>query len=66
MKIEKIFVMGAGVMGSGIAQVTAQAHYEVVMMDIMDINEDLVKRAMVQAGELGRKTRRGSYDYGEA
>ena len=43
MKIKKVFVMGAGVMGSGIAQLTAQARYEVVMMDI---SEDLVKRAL--------------------
>jgi len=36
MKIEKIFVAGAGLMGSGIAQVCAQAGYSVVMYDVSD------------------------------
>jgi 3-hydroxybutyryl-CoA dehydrogenase len=36
MKIEKIFVAGAGLMGSGIAQVCAQAGYDVVMRDLTD------------------------------
>lgn len=34
MNIEKIFVIGAGQMGSGIAQVAAQAGYQVIMHDI--------------------------------
>ncbi len=33
MDIERVMVVGGGVMGSGIAQVFAQAGYEVVMMD---------------------------------
>jgi 3-hydroxyacyl-CoA dehydrogenase len=33
-KIEKIGVLGAGVMGSGIAQVTATAGYETVCYDV--------------------------------
>ncbi len=36
MEIKKIFVAGAGLMGSGIAQVCAQAGYEVVMRDLND------------------------------
>ena len=36
MEIEKIGVLGAGLMGSGIAQVAAEAGYEVVMRDIED------------------------------
>jgi len=36
MEIKKIFVVGAGLMGSGIAQVSAQAGYTVVMRDIAD------------------------------
>lgn len=36
MEIKKIGVLGAGVMGNGIAQVFAQAGYEVVMRDIED------------------------------
>ncbi len=36
MKIKKIFVAGAGLMGGGIAQVCAQAGYDVTMGDITD------------------------------
>ena len=36
MEIKTIFIMGAGVMGSGIAQVTAQAGYKVTMEDISE------------------------------
>ncbi len=34
MEIKKIGVIGAGLMGSGIAQVAAQSGFEVTMMDI--------------------------------
>ncbi|MCX7822829.1 MAG: 3-hydroxybutyryl-CoA dehydrogenase [Syntrophobacterales bacterium] len=34
MEIKKVCVLGAGIMGSGIAQVIAEAGYEVVMRDI--------------------------------
>lgn len=37
MEIKKIFVVGSGLMGGGIAQVCAQAGYSVTMMDIEDI-----------------------------
>ncbi len=43
MKVRRVFVMGARVMGSGMAQVTAQARYKVMMMDI---GQDLIKRAL--------------------
>ena len=36
MEIKKIFVAGAGLMGSGIAQVCAQAGYQVTMRDVTD------------------------------
>ena len=36
MAIKKIGVLGAGAMGNGIAQVSAQAGFEVVMRDIAD------------------------------
>jgi len=36
MAIQKVFVIGAGTMGNGIAQVSAQAGYDVVMSDIKD------------------------------
>lgn len=43
MEIKKIFVVGAGLMGSGITQVSAQAGYSVVMQDIAD---SAVKKGM--------------------
>ena len=36
MEIKKIGVLGAGAMGSGIAQLCAQTGYDVVMRDIAD------------------------------
>jgi 3-hydroxybutyryl-CoA dehydrogenase len=36
MKISKVMVIGAGQMGSGIAQVCAQAGYEVILNDLKD------------------------------
>ncbi len=43
MEIKKIFVMGAGLMGSGIAQVSAQAGYSVFLCDI---GQDALDRAI--------------------
>jgi 3-hydroxybutyryl-CoA dehydrogenase len=43
MAINKVFVIGAGTMGNGIAQVTAQAGYSVTMSDI---KEEFVKKGM--------------------
>jgi 3-hydroxybutyryl-CoA dehydrogenase len=58
MKIKKVFVAGAGLMGGGIAQVCAQAGYEVVMRDL---SEDILTRSMKairwSAGKLVEKGR---------
>jgi 3-hydroxybutyryl-CoA dehydrogenase len=43
MAIKKVFVIGAGQMGNGIAQVTAQAGYDVTMSDIKD---EFIQRGM--------------------
>lgn len=43
MEIRRIFIQGAGTMGSGIAQVSAQAGFEVIMMDLLT---ELVQRGM--------------------
>src|SRR4030043_414224 len=43
MKTGYIFVQGAGTMGSGIAQVSAQAGFEVIMMDL---STELVQKGM--------------------
>lgn len=56
MKIEKIFVAGAGLMGGGIAQVCAQAGYDVVMRDM---TEEILDKSMAairwSAGKLVEK-----------
>ena len=43
MEIKKIFVIGAGQMGSGIVQAALQAGYEVTMRDINDAILDRAK-----------------------
>lgn len=43
MEIKKIFVVGSGLMGSGIAQVSAQAGYTIVMRDV---SEEALKKGM--------------------
>ncbi|MFH1481299.1 MAG: 3-hydroxyacyl-CoA dehydrogenase NAD-binding domain-containing protein, partial [Pseudomonadota bacterium] len=47
MEIKKIFVLGAGVMGSGIAQVCAQAGY---LVTLCDLNEGIAEKAMKNIG----------------
>ncbi|MEE4113776.1 MAG: 3-hydroxyacyl-CoA dehydrogenase family protein [Desulfobacteraceae bacterium] len=42
MKIQKIAVVGAGIMGSGVAQVSAAAGYQVA---IYDINDEMLSKA---------------------
>jgi 3-hydroxybutyryl-CoA dehydrogenase len=48
MEIKQIFVQGAGTMGSGIAQVSAHAGYDVV---IMDLSTELVQKGMDTVGK---------------
>jgi 3-hydroxybutyryl-CoA dehydrogenase len=48
MEIKQIFVQGAGTMGNGIAQVSAQAGYDVVMMDL---STELVQKGMDTVGK---------------
>ncbi len=43
MEIRRVFVQGAGAMGNGIAQVTSQAGFDVVMMDL---STDFVQKGM--------------------
>lgn len=43
MEIKKIFIVGSGLMGGGIAQVCAQAGYSVTMMDIED---EMIEKGM--------------------
>jgi 3-hydroxybutyryl-CoA dehydrogenase len=62
MEIKKIMVLGAGQMGGGIAQVCAQAGYQVVLRDI---NDQFVQRGLkVIEKNLLRGVEKGPYDSG--
>jgi 3-hydroxybutyryl-CoA dehydrogenase len=58
MEIKKIGVLGAGTMGNGIAQVAAQAGYEIVMRDIEDrfveSGMNRIKKNLDRSVEKGR------------
>jgi 3-hydroxybutyryl-CoA dehydrogenase len=57
MDIKKVMVVGAGQMGSGIAQVCAQANYQVVLHDIKD---EFVQRGLsVIEKNLNRQVEKG-------
>src|SRR3989304_1739008 len=55
--IKNVFVMGAGAMGSGIAQVSAEAGYDVTLMDM---KEEFTKKAIANIEKsLDRRIKRG-------
>ena len=60
MKIKKICVLGAGLMGSGIAQICAQAGFRVSLRDIeqrfVDNGMGIIKRNLFRDVEKDRKT----------
>ena len=60
MAIKKICVLGAGLMGSGITQVCAQAGYEVAMRDIeqrfVDGGMNIIKKNLAREVEKGKRT----------
>ncbi|EMA6343306.1 3-hydroxybutyryl-CoA dehydrogenase [Bacillus cytotoxicus] len=60
MSIQKIVVIGAGQMGSGIAQVCAMAGYEVFMQDVKQ--EQLEKGFGVITKNLARQVEKGRMD----
>jgi 3-hydroxybutyryl-CoA dehydrogenase len=56
--IKNVFVIGAGVMGNGIAQVSAEAGYNVTMSDIKD---EFISRGMASIEKsLDRKVNKGT------
>jgi 3-hydroxybutyryl-CoA dehydrogenase len=58
MAIKKVFVIGAGTMGNGIAQVSAQAGYDVMMSDIKD---EFIKKGMATIdSSLSRMVKKGT------
>ncbi|MBW2544850.1 MAG: 3-hydroxybutyryl-CoA dehydrogenase [Deltaproteobacteria bacterium] len=60
MEIRKVCVLGAGLMGSGIAQVCAQAGYDVSMRDIeqrfIDGGMDTIRKTLGRDVSKGKKT----------
>jgi len=61
--IKSVFVIGAGTMGNGIAQVSAQAGYDVTMSDIKD---EFVKKGMDAIGKsLDRSVKKGTMQEAE-
>jgi len=59
-EIEKVCVLGAGLMGNGIAQVCAEAGYRVAMRDIeqrfIDSGMSNIKKNLSRDMEKGRRT----------
>ncbi len=64
MEIKTVGVLGAGLMGHGIAQVTAQAGYDVVLMDIA--RSQLEKGLARIEQQLGRAVEKGRMEQSEA
>jgi len=63
MEIENIFVMGAGVMGSGISQAAAEAGYKISMQDISD---EFVRRGLdIIENGLSRKVKKATMTDGD-
>jgi len=63
MAINKVFVMGAGVMGNGIAQVSAGAGYNVTLMDV---KKEFLNKALTGIEKnLDRQIKKGNIQEGE-
>ena len=63
-EIKKVAIIGAGIMGNGIAQVLAQAGFEVAMMDIED---KFIQQGFASIKKsVGRMKKRGKIAEGEA
>ena len=57
MKIERVGVLGAGLMGSGIAEVSSKAGYETI---VREVTEDLAKKGIARIdGSLARAVEKG-------
>lgn len=66
MNVEKLFVVGAGTMGNGIAQVAAAAGFQVTLMDIDPAQLARAKKSISQSIEKLHKKERISADQREA
>ncbi|HEX7252491.1 MAG TPA: 3-hydroxybutyryl-CoA dehydrogenase [Thermoanaerobaculia bacterium] len=57
MKIQKVGVLGAGLMGSGIAEVAAKGGYTTI---VREVSEELVRKSLARIeGSLGRAVEKG-------
>ena len=64
MDIKKVCVVGAGTMGSGIAQAVAQSGYEVAMLDV---KQEILDRGMGGINSsLGRMVKKGTIQQADA
>lgn len=73
MNLNRIGVIGAGIMGSGIAQVCASAGLQVTLLALMQVLHEgfadpkyrpaRLLRELAAAGHLGRKSGRGFFSY---
>ena len=62
MKINKVGVLGAGLMGSGIAEVCAKAGYDTV---VREVSEELGRKGLARVeGSLGRAVEKGKLEAG--
>ncbi|GAA3318714.1 hypothetical protein GCM10020331_022650 [Ectobacillus funiculus] len=59
MSVQHIMVIGAGQMGSGIAQVCAMAGYSVVLQDVK--KEQIDKGIAIITKNLARQVEKGAY-----
>jgi 3-hydroxybutyryl-CoA dehydrogenase len=60
MKIKTVGVLGAGLMGSGIAEVSAKAGYET---RVREVSDDLVRKGLSRIeGSLGKAVEKGKLD----
>ena len=60
MKISRVGVLGAGLMGSGIAEVSAKAGYETI---VREVSEDLVRKGLSRIeGSLGKAVEKGKLE----
>src|SRR5450756_1201558 len=60
MKISRVGVLGAGLMGSGIAEVSAKAGYETIVREVSD---ELVRKGLSRIeGSLGKAVEKGKLE----
>jgi 3-hydroxybutyryl-CoA dehydrogenase len=63
MKIRKVGVLGCGLMGAGIAEVSARAGFDTV---VREVSEEVIDKGMARIrGSLGKAVEKGKLDAGE-